>query len=58
MDTEGRLILCSGVMDLWIYIPGYTSHRNGGKPLKSTGPYGRFLNSTRDIRLSDIRQGL
>ena len=31
---------------------------NGPRPLKSTGRHGQFLNSTCNIRLSDMRQGL
>ena len=30
----------------------------GPRPLKSTGRHGHFLNSTCDIGLSDMRQGL
>ena len=35
-----------------------TGHCNGPRPLKSTRRHWHFLNSTCDIRLSDMQQGL
>ena len=34
------------------------NHQYGAWPLKSTGRHGHFLNSTCDIGLSDMQQGL
>ena len=43
---------------LFHVCPGLSAPPHGPRPLNSTGRHGHFLNSTSDISLSDMRQGL